>query len=123
MPGVGDRGSDSDFKGIAQNGFGHPFFFTNVKPAISDGGNGRTCRFFILSGCRLAQIKPGLDTNLQNDTFHISPRPAVYNASQKDRHSRFAGLTRSHTKLRGGLIAALLLPVVLYLANSAAAFV
>jgi hypothetical protein len=55
-------------------------------------------------------------------TFKQLIEPTVYNASKKDRHSRFAKVTRSHAKLRGGLVGVLLFPVVLYLASSLSLF-
>jgi hypothetical protein len=51
-------------------------------------------------------------------TFKQFIEPTVYNASKKDRHSRFTKVTRSHAKLRGGLVGVLLFPVVLYLASN-----
>ena len=56
-------------------------------------------------------------------TFNQLAEPTVYNASKKDRHSRFTKVTRSHAKLRGGLVGALLLPVVFYLASNLATFI
>ena len=56
-------------------------------------------------------------------TFYQLIEPIVYYASKKDRHSRFAKVTRSHAKLRGGLVGALLLPVVFYLAANIATFI
>ncbi len=55
-------------------------------------------------------------------TFEQFIEFAVYNASKKDRHFRFTKVTRSHAKLRGGLVGALLFPVVLYLASNLSLF-
>ncbi|MFL6715653.1 MAG: hypothetical protein ACJ8G3_04745 [Burkholderiaceae bacterium] len=38
----------------------------------------------------------------------------MYNASQKDRYSRYARIRRSHALMRAGLIGALLMPALLY---------
>jgi hypothetical protein len=56
-------------------------------------------------------------------TFNQLIKPTVYNASKKDRYSRFTKVSRSHAKLRGGLVGALLLPVVFYLASNIATFI
>jgi hypothetical protein len=55
-------------------------------------------------------------------SFESFIEPTVYNASKKDRQSRFTKATRSHAKLKGGLVGALLLPVVFYLASSMGIF-
>ncbi|WP_267253676.1 hypothetical protein [Noviherbaspirillum soli] len=38
----------------------------------------------------------------------------MYNASQKDRYSRYTRIRRSHALMRAGLIGALLVPALLY---------
>ncbi|MFL6720057.1 MAG: hypothetical protein ACJ8G3_27225 [Burkholderiaceae bacterium] len=38
----------------------------------------------------------------------------MYNASQKDRYSRYTQIRRSHVLMRAGLIGALLMPALLY---------
>ena len=45
----------------------------------------------------------------------------MYNASQKDRYSRFTELKRSHARMKAGMIGALLVPALVYLTASVAA--
>lgn len=44
----------------------------------------------------------------------------VYNASRKDRYSRFTELKRSHARLKAGMVGILLVPALVYFTAGAA---